>query len=379
VIAGVADELPAARAAVRSDAASKWACVAKHGAIGLITLRTKKASVAPWSMAVGSYRSGAMGLVEADGAHARFAPAPTLVVDAPAAQAMLAAAGRDLEAEERRAQAGKPAHFDLPGTLRLRVHTRARDLSSANVIGRIDGADPRLAGEAVVISAHLDHLGIDASGGIRNGAIDNASGIAELLAIARAFKAQPAPRRTILLLATTGEELGLLGAEGFTAHPRWPLAQIAADINIDQTGMLWPISDIVADGAERSSLAGPARAAAARLGFTVSPDPVPEQGFFLRSDQAPFARAGVPAMIFRPGFRDAAGAADHNRGLFQRWRGTAYHGVLDKIDQRDPPIDFESGISMARVVYFTALDVANAEQRPTWNPGDVFAQTGNQR
>jgi Zn-dependent M28 family amino/carboxypeptidase len=177
----------------------------------------------------------------------------------------------------------------------------------------------------------------------------------------------------VILLATTGEELGLLGAEGFTAHPSWPLDQIVANVNIDQTGMLWPVVDVVADGAERSSLVGAASRAAAALGLAVSPDPVPEQGFFLRSDQAPFARAGVPAMIFRPGFRDRSGGTDRNRALFVKWRGSAYHSPLDKLDQRDPPIDFDSGITMARVVYLTALDIASADQRPRWNPGDVFA------
>jgi Zn-dependent M28 family amino/carboxypeptidase len=297
-----------------------------------------------------------------------------VVLDAPAARAALAAAGRDLDIEETRAATGKLEHFDLPGTLRIRYRARGRDVVSANVIGRIEGSDPRLAREAVVISAHLDHLGVDGKGAIRNGAIDNASGIAELLAVARALTALPhRPRRTVILLATTGEELGLLGAEGFTAHPLWPIDQIVANVNIDQTGMLWPIVDVVADGSERSSLAGPAGRAAAALGLVVSPDPVPEQGFFLRSDQAPFARAGVPAMIFRPGFRDRSGGSDHNRALFVKWRGTAYHSPLDKLDQRDPPIDFDSGIAMARVIYLTALDVANADQRPSWNPGDVFA------
>jgi len=373
MIAGIADGLPAARAAVRSDTAAKWACVAKRGAIGIVNLRTPRATVLPWTSTIASYRSGSMGLLEGDAARSRSLPAPIVVLDAPAARAMLAAAGRDLDAEEARAAAGTTEHFDLPGTLRIRYRGRARDVVSANVIGRIEGADPRLAREAVVISAHLDHLGVDSSGAIRNGAIDNASGIAQLLAIARALAAEPRPRRTVILLATTGEELGLLGAEGFTAHPEWPIDRIVANINIDQTGMLWPVVDVVADGAERSSLAGPAARAAAALGLGVSPDPVPEQGFFLRSDQAPFARAGVPAMIFRPGFRDRAGGSDGNRALFVKWRGTAYHAPLDKLDQRDPPIDFESGITMARVVYLTALDVANADQRPRWNAGDVFA------
>lgn len=374
MIAGVADGLPPARAAVRSETAAKWACVAKHGAIGIVTLRTRKATVLPWASTIASYRSGTMGLVEADVARSRSLPAPILVLDTPAARAALAAAGRDLALEETRAAAGKVEPFDLPGTLRLRYRARARDLASANVIGRIEGSDPRLAREAVVISAHLDHLGVDGSGAIRNGAIDNASGVAQLLAVARALTARPRPpRRTVILLATTGEELGLLGAEGFTAHPSWPIDQIVANLNIDQTGMLWSIADVVADGAERSSLAGPAARAAASLGLVVSPDPVPEQGFFLRSDQAPFARAGVPALIFRPGFRDRAGGSDRNRALFAKWRGTAYHSPLDKLDQRDPPIDFESGVTMARVIYLTALDIANADQRPSWNRGDVFA------
>ena len=374
VLAGIADGLPPARAAVRSDAAAKWACVAKRGAIGMITLRTPKATVLAWGSTLTSYRSGTMGLLAGDAARSRSLPAPILTLDAPAARAALASVGHELDAEETRAQAGKPEHFDLPGTLRIHYRGRSRDVVSANVIGRIEGSDPELAREAVVISAHLDHLGVDATGAIRNGAIDNASGIAELLAIGRALTALPRPpRRTVILLATTGEELGLLGAEGFVAHPLWPLDRIAANINIDQTGLLWPLADVVADGAERSTLAGPAGRAAAALGLTVSPDPVPEQGFFLRSDQAPFARAGVPAMIFRPGFADRAGGTDVNRGRFTKWRGSAYHSPLDKIDQRDPPIDFDSGITMARVVYLTALEIANADQRPRWNPGDVFA------
>jgi Zn-dependent M28 family amino/carboxypeptidase len=375
ILAGVADGLPKGRATIRSDLSSRWACLSKRGAIGIVNLRTRKGATVAWSSAVAAYRSGAMGLVVGDTPRSRSQPAPTLVLDEPAARALFAAVGRNLDTEEPLASAGTFEPFELPGQLRLRYHGRARDVSSANVIGRIDGSDPALAREAVVISAHLDHLGLDGSGGIRNGAIDNASGIAQLLAIARALTALPRPpRRTVILLATTGEELGLLGAEGFAARPTWPIDQIVANINIDQTGMMWPIVDVVADGAERSTLGAAVARAAAALGLAVSPDPVPEQGFFLRSDQAPFARAGVPSMIFRPGFRDRSGGNDQNRALFTKWRSTAYHSPLDKIDQRDPPIDFDSGITMARLIYTTALEVANTDQRPAWNAGDVFAR-----
>lgn len=375
VVAGVDDELPAARAGVRSDQASKWACVARRGAIGMIVLRSGRGTTLRWASTVASYRSGVMGLLDGDVARSRSLPAPIVVLDTPAAMAALRAAGKHFALEHPSFRRGFLEPFDLPGTLRIRYHATARDLRSSNVVGRIPGSDPALAHEAVVISAHLDHLGVDASGGIRNGAIDNASGIAQLLAAARALTALPRPpRRTVILLATTGEELGLLGAEGFTAHPQWPIDQIVANINIDQTGMMWPIVDVVADGAERSTLAEPVGRAAAELGIGLSPDPVPEQGFFLRSDQAPFARAGVPSLIFRPGFRDRSGGSDRNRKLFTTWRGTAYHSPLDKIDQRDPAIDFDSGITMARLVYLTARHVANADQRPRWNAGDVFAR-----
>ena len=145
-LAGVADGLPPARAAVRSDTAAKWACVARHGAIGLVVLRTRKATVLPWASTVASYRSGVMGLLDGDNARSRSLPAPILVIDAPAARAALATAGRDLDAEEARAAAGPLEHFELPGTLRIRYRGRARDLVSANVIGgeRVEVAAPAL-------------------------------------------------------------------------------------------------------------------------------------------------------------------------------------------------------------------------------------------
>ena len=164
IVAGMADGLPSERAAVRSEVAAKWACVAKHGAIGLVSLRTPKTTVLPWASTIAAYRSGAMGLVDRGTAVSRSAPCPALVVDVPAARAMLAAVDRNLETEEARAASGKFDHFELPGTLRLRFHGSAKDLGSSNVIGRIAGSDPLLAREAIVISAHLDHLGVDGRG-----------------------------------------------------------------------------------------------------------------------------------------------------------------------------------------------------------------------
>ncbi len=179
----------------------------------------------------------------------------------------------------------------------------------------------------------------------------------------------------MLFLATTGEESGLLGASYFVAHPTVEPASIAADLNIDQTGMLWPVHDVVADGAEMSTLEAAARSAAAALGLALSPDPVPEQGFFARSDQYPFARAGIPAFIARPGFRDETGSTERNAALFREWRSRTYHSPADQMDQR-PPIDFGSGVTMARFYFLSALAAAEAPSRPAWKPGAPFGPPG---
>jgi hypothetical protein len=372
IFAGVATGLPASRAAVRSELAARWECLKRHGAVGLVVLRTPASTRLNWPSAIASWRSGGLGLVDGAAAHSRFQVARLLTLDVPAAKAFLAAAGRDLAEEEPLAQSGRFEPVEIPGTLTLRYQARTRDLTSANVVGVVPGTDGKLAVEAVVVSAHLDHLGVEIAGAIRTGAIDNASGIAQLLLAGQLLRAGPG-RRTVIFLATTGEERGLLGAEHFVAHPTWPKKQLLANINVDQTGMLWPVVDVVADGAERSTLMSAASRAAARLGLRLSPDPVPEQSFFLRSDQAPFARAAIPAVIFRPGFADRDGGTATNRALFVRWRGHAYHAPADRFDQSDPPIDFASGVTMGRLVAAMATELANAEDRPRWNPSDVFA------
>jgi len=372
VFAGVATGLPASRSAVRSELAARWECLKRRGALGLVVLRTPASTRLSWPSTIASWRSGGLGLVDGGGAHSRAQVASVLTLDVSAAKAFLATAGRDLAQEEPLAQSGRFEPVEIRGTLTLRYQGRTRDLTSANVVGLVPGTDGKLAPEAVVVSAHLDHLGVEIGGAIRTGAIDNASGIAQLLLAGHLLHASPG-RRTVIFLATTGEERGLLGAEHFVTHPTWPRERLVANINVDQTGMLWPVLDVVADGAERTTLASIASRVAAGLALRLSPDPVPEQGFYLRSDQAPFARAGIPAVIFRPGFADRDGGTATNRALFVRWRSHAYHAPGDRFDQSDPSIDFASGVTMGRLVAAMAMELANAGDRPRWNPGEVFA------
>ncbi|HSD86246.1 MAG TPA: M20/M25/M40 family metallo-hydrolase, partial [Kofleriaceae bacterium] len=218
-----------------------------------------------------------------------------------------------------------------------------------------------------------DHLGIGPAidgDAIYNGALDNAIGVAALLEVARAFKALPAPpRRSILFVAVTGEEKGLLGSEYFTAHPTVPLDHIVANVNIDGVTANWEVHDVVALGAEHSSLARQVDAAAAAVHLVVSPDPDPPQVYFIRSDQYSFVRHGIPAIFPGSGFLDAKGGRDVYRKLSDAWAEHHYHRPSD---QWGPSYRAEWTLPELRFHFLVGLAIANAPAKPTWNPGDVF-------
>ena len=247
-----------------------------------------------------------------------------------------------------------------------------KQITSPNVIGLLRGSDPALAGEYVVFSAHLDHLGIGAKvdgDGIYNGFYDNAMGVSLLLEAARAFVAMPErPRRSILFIAVTGEERGLLGSDYFAHFPTVPAKSMIANVNLDMPLLLFPITDIVAFGAEHSSLKGQVKSAIAAEGFTLSPDPLPEEVRFIRSDQYSFVRQGVPAVFLVPGFQstdpDIDGAAvgkDH--------RQNHYHQPSDDSTR---PVDWDTALRFARANVRVGLTIASDDDRPTWNEGDFF-------
>jgi Zn-dependent M28 family amino/carboxypeptidase len=242
------------------------------------------------------------------------------------------------------------------------------------VVARLPGSDPRLSDQHVVLSAHLDHLGIGEpvdGDAIYNGAYDNASGVAALLEVARVLgAAKPRPRRSVLFLAVTGEERGLLGSEHFADHPPTP-GTIVADVNLDGLLMLYPLRDVVAMGAEHSSLGRVVQRAAAMTGLTLSPDPWPEQGLFVRSDQYSFVRRGVPSVFLIPGMTSADPKRD-GAALTRDWVRKIYHTPKDDPSQ---PMDLEAGAQLVRVNLAIAWLLANEEPRPSWNRGDFFGQT----
>ena len=253
--------------------------------------------------------------------------------------------------------------------------SRAR---TANVLGLLPGRDPALAGQVVVYSAHHDHLGMAAaegdSGGadrIYNGALDNASGDAQVLAIARAYAALPRPpRRSILFLFVAAEEQGLLGSQYYAAHPTFPAGRIAADLNYDGGNIWGEAKDVRLVGHGKSSLDRVAEAVAAYQGRTIEPDPTPEQGSYYRSDQFSFAKIGVPALYLKTGTDFVGRPEGWGHEVVENWIGTRYHQPSDELTD---DWDFTGMIQDARLGFFAGLLVADADEMPAWNPGDEFA------
>jgi Zn-dependent M28 family amino/carboxypeptidase len=270
------------------------------------------------------------------------------------------------------AAASKPLSFELPFRARIRSVTRSEEIRSQNVAAGLEGSDPKLKNQYVVYTAHIDHLGIGEpvrDDRIYNGAVDNASGTSILIEIARGFsRLSPRSKRSILFVAVTGEEAGGLGSDYFARFPTVPKGAIVANVNIDGDLMLWPLRDIIAFGAEHSSLGAVVDRAAKRLNLFVSPDPLPEQTFFVRSDHYSFVKQGIPAIYPVPGPR-----SDDPKivpiEIFARWEADVYHQPQDDMNQ---PFDWQAAVEFARFDFLCGYLIAQAPERPTWNEGDFF-------
>ena len=255
----------------------------------------------------------------------------------------------------------------LGARLAVALRTAFEPGTSANVAGMIRGSDPTLGKEVVVLSAHLDHLGVKAEGKgdlIYNGAEDNAVGIAALIEEAKRFKASgKPPRRSILFLAVTAEEKGLVGSDYFARHPTVPIKSIVADVNLDMPILSYPFEDMTVFGADRSTLGPIVAKAVGTLGVTMSPDPDPAQGIFVRSDHYRFVQQGVPSVFLWPGQKGPGKAAT------AEFFAHRYHQPSDDLSQ---PIDWAQGIRFVNANYAIAREIADGDARPRWNKGDFF-------
>lgn len=256
----------------------------------------------------------------------------------------------------------------LNGTLSVAIKTETRPMPSSNVIGLLPGTDPKLQDEVVILSAHLDHIGVgapDKTGDtINNGAEDNAIGIASLIEEAKRFvvSGKP-PRRTILFLAVTAEEKGLIGSDYFANNPTVPLKSIVADVNLDMPLITYPFEDMVVFGAQRSTLGPIVERAAGSVGVSMSPDPMPEQGIFVRSDHFRFVQKGIPSVFLWPGEKGPGKAA------WDDFMANHYHQPSDDLSQ---PLDWAQGVRFVTVNYTIAREIADNDERPRWNKGDYF-------
>lgn len=272
-------------------------------------------------------------------------------------------------------QAGQPLpRMDLKISARLAQATQRVTLGSANVVGLIEGSDTVLKNEYVVFSAHLDALGLQPSidgDGILNGAMDNAAGVAALLELARLTMTLPVkPRRSMLILAVTGEEKGLIGSAYFANKPTVPKAALVANVNLDMPNLLIDFSDVVAFGAERSSLKAAMQRAAAATGVALTPDARPQLGIFTRSDHYSFVQQGVPAIFVTTGYGSFDPAQDV-RTLDEGFMRQHYHRASDDMKL---PFRWEAAVRFARLNYLLGLEIANDPQRPRWNEGDFFGE-----
>ena len=364
-LAGTPSGLPTEVAAHLDD--NKIEAAGRKGAVGFIEI-TANAQSNPVS------RQGRPILDWVDGNQAgqtRDRPRFTIGLSNQWQDRLFAGSKRSLASLRQDARRGRRvAGFPLAGSFRLAAQSEWQDFTSPQTIGILRGADPRLANEYVVMMGHLDHLGINKSAGpgedaIYNGAIDNAAGVATLIEAARTFvESGKPPRRSILFMVNTGEERGLLGADYFANKPTVPAQQILSVVDLDMPLLLYDFTDVVAFGADHSTVANAVADAGKSMGIAVSPDPMPEQALFVRSDHYRFVLRGIPGILLMTGY------ANGGKKTWDRFWSTIYHKVNDDLSL---PINWRAGARYGELNYRIARSLADSDQRPLWYQGDYFA------
>jgi Zn-dependent M28 family amino/carboxypeptidase len=345
-----------------------------RGAVGAISLYTAATEESrPWARMTANPDYSVMTWVWPDGRPESSGPGikATATPHPEKAALLFEGAPQSYEAVRAAADAKDSAlqGFDLAVKVSMAGAMIIEKTSSPNVVGLIPGADPKLKNEYVVLTAHLDHTGInerlvaEGKDGINNGAMDNATGVATMLEVGRALIASEPPARSILIVAVTAEEKGLLGADYFAHFPTVGNGEMVANVNLDMPVMLYPFTDVVAFGAERSSIGPIMKAALDETGIALSPDPIPQLGIFTRSDHYRFVEQGVPSIFLWPGF------ANGGEEKFWAFYKEHYHRPSDDISQ---PILYEDLARFADINTVIARALADAPERPEWNEGDFF-------
>ena len=366
---GTPDGLPSEVAATLSDKKSELAV--SKGAIGAISVGSPKLfEIFPWNKIVKNSALPRMRWVHPDG----HVDDPTgalrlsALIDPVAAEQLFK--GSPFDGKLAAVLANRKARlkgFALPAKVRVERYSLLDKTRSANVLGLLEGSDPVLKNEVVMLSAHLDHLGImtvDGPDKIANGAMDNAAGVATMLEAARAFvDSGRRPKRSVLFVALTGEEKGLYGSEYLAKYPLPASKKLVANVNLDEPMLTYDFTDVIAFGAEHSTIGATVGRAAAQMGIKLSPDPDPDQNTFVRSDHYSFVQQGAPAIYLSTGYANGGEAA------WKEYEDKHYHDPSDDLSQ---PINWDAGAKFARINYLIARDLADAPQAPRWYVGDYF-------
>ena len=377
VVSGAPKGLPGEIASTLASSKTEYA--SENGAVGMISIRSREGlermsfdKLATYLKEPSQTWLGPDGKPNVQDPNLRF----QAYVSPEAAKRLLAASGKDLDSllavyDDAKAKS-RPAAFDMAGTATAKVSTEWEDKTSANVVAMLPGSDPELADEYVVMSAHLDHVGNHLSDAVEgedvdtiyNGAMDNATGVATMLEVARVIAMGPnRPRRPILFAAVTAEEKGLLGSEYLAKNFVREDGEPVGVVNFDMPILLYDLADVVGFGAENSTMGQTLIRAGAATGIGVSPDFLPEENLFTRSDHYSFVKEGVPALFLMTGVQNGGKEA------FTNFLGTNYHKPTDDLSQ---PLNWESARKFALLNYEIVKMTANADERPMWYEGNYF-------
>jgi Zn-dependent M28 family amino/carboxypeptidase len=376
VLSGKPKSFPSEEGAHFGSSHEKRRHASENGAVGFITISTPTGEkVRPYQNLLNYLHTPVVRWLDKDGNASGVFPQikGTAYFSKEAAELVFADAQQNLEQIYAMLEKDEsPKGFDLPLEIELESTSSHKSISSPNVASILEGSDPSLKNEYVVYSAHSDHIGFARTvkkNKINNGAMDNASGTSVMLETARLFsQLDERPKRSILFVAVTGEEKGLLGSDYYAQNPTVPMGSMIANVNLDMPILLYEFADVIAFGADHSDMKNSVAKAAQKIGLELSPDPMPDQALFTRSDHYSFVKQGIPSVFLVPGFKSADPEIDGSK-QFSDFLKTNYHKPGDDFSQA---FNWQAATKFTEVNYHIGLTLANQAQRPSWNKGDFF-------
>jgi Zn-dependent M28 family amino/carboxypeptidase len=369
IVSGSPLSIPGALASHYQTAAERWKTLKAAGVVGVVTIPNPAFMDVPWSR-ISLNRTHPSMELKGEEFNETEGEKTSIVFNPAHAEMLFAGTGHSFEEIAALAKERKPLpRFPLPLAIRAKTRLVEHEVESDNVVAKLEGSDPALNLQYVVLSAHIDHIGIGEpidGDRIYNGAMDNGSGSALLLDLARSFHKSPVPlKRSILFVWVTAEEKGLLGSKYFAAHPTVEAGSLAADINTDMFLPIVPLKILTVYGLNESSLGEDVRATAESLGVRIQDDPEPVRNLFIRSDQYNFIRHGVPSLAMKVG----ADPGTPEQAIFKEWLTKRYHAPSDDVDQ---PVDLASAAKFEEIVRALTITIANEAVRPAWKADSFF-------